>query len=458
MSQNKDSTNTGSDANKSIEEKLTEAESKINSLAMENEMLKMSIKESEFLHTSVVENSLDGTIIFDLDQEIIYANDEVFNITKYKEEDIIGMTLKDLVFEEHLPNVQSVFDEVLNSLKHDIRFEFDILDKDGFKKNCYSSCSSVDEFQGGKAIICQILDITHIKQAEEQMREINSMLEKKVSERTAQLEEAMNELRVENSVRRRAEAELQLAKEEITNALEQEKELSLLKTSFISMISHEYRTPLTVVLTASYLIEQYYEGTQKDQFNKFLEKIRTSVNSMTQLLEDVLTIGKAESSKNQLQIFKTDIVTFIEDCIDECKVVDKAKHNFNFTHDLTDKIIDTDEKNLRHIMINLLTNAAKYSPDANKVDITLIDEGDEIKLIVKDYGIGIPEAELSNLFSTFHRASNVGAIPGTGLGLAIVKKSVEALKGEIRLKTKVNEGSTFTIILPKSYQITHIDI
>jgi len=437
---------------------LEKANEKVASLSMENELLKMSMKESEFLHKSVVENSLDGTIIFDKDYEIIYANDEVFNISKYNEEKIIGMTLKDLVHDDHLANVKSIFKEVLAGLRNDVRFEFDILDKDGYKKNCYSSCSAVDEFQGEIAVICQILDITHIKQAEEQMREINNMLEEKVTERTSQLEEAMNDLRVENTVRRQAEAELQKAKEEVTKAFEQEKELNLLKTSFISMISHEYRTPLTVILTASYLIEQYYEGTQKEQFDKFLEKIRFSVNSMTQLLEDVLTIGKSESSKNTLQIGKSDLVAFITDCIEECKVVDKGIHKYNFTHNLSNKVVDTDEKNLRHIIINLITNASKYSPDSDSVDIAIEDGGDDVNIIIKDYGIGIPEKELSHLFSTFHRASNVGSIPGTGLGLAIVKKSVEALKGEIRLKSKINQGSTFTIILPKSYQITHFDI
>lgn len=436
-----------------LNSKIKELEDKVSGLAMENQMLKLSLKESESLHRSVVENSLDGTIIIDKDGDIVYANDEVFNITDYNENEILSFSLKDIVSPEHIENVNSKFKEIFDKKEDSARFEFDIINRFGDTRNIYASCSYTDDFQGDKAAVFQILDVSDIKAAERRMLEINQELEQRVKERTSQLQETMNDLKVEIAVRKKTEAELQLAKEEVDNALEKEKELNSLKTRFISMISHEYRTPLTVILTSTYLIEQFYQGTEVEQFNKFLEKIRNSVTTMTQLLEDVLTIGRSESVKNTLLIKKVKVIDFVNEIIEECRVVDKDKHKFILNYELENQEILSDEKCLKHIFQNIFSNAAKYSPNADKVVIDIKENKRNLVFKITDFGIGIPQEDISQLFETFHRAGNVGSISGTGLGLAIVKRCVDMLFGEIGITSELGVGTKFIIELPKDVSL-----
>ena len=436
-----------------MQTKIAELESKIYDLTMENQMLSLSIKESEALHRSVVENSLDGTIILDREADIIYANDEVFKITEYTESEILNFSLKDIVATDFRNIVNEKFKAVFNNEIESTRFEFDIINRYGDVRNIYASCSFTDDFQGNKAVVLQILDISDIKKAERRMQQLNNELELKVKERTSQLQETMNDLKVEIAVRKKAESELQLAKEEVDNALEKEKELNTLKSRFISMISHEYRTPLTVILTSTYLIEQYFQGTEVEQFNKFLNKIRNSVSTMTQLLEDVLAIGKIENNNSLSTNKRLNIINFIKDIIEECSVVDKNKHQFILNYELEEQEILSDEKSLRHIFQNLISNAAKYSPNADKVIIDIKENKRNFVFKITDFGIGIPNDEISKLFETFHRASNVGTISGTGLGLSIVKKCVDSLYGEIGLTSEVGVGSKFIVELPKDVSL-----
>lgn len=436
-----------------LEQRIKELEDKVSGLSMENQMLQISLRESESLHKSVVENSLDGTIIFDRDFDIIYANDEVFNITSYNETEILEYGLDDIVASESIDDVKFILNEVLSDKVENQRFEFDLINRYGEIRNIFASCSFTDDFQGTKALVLQILDITDIKAAERRMQEINKELELRVKERTSQLQETMNDLKVEIAVRKKAEAELQLAKEEVDNALEKEKELNSLKTRFISMISHEYRTPLTVILTSTYLIEQYYEGSHQEQFNKFLSKIRNSVDTMTQLLEDVLTIGKSESVKSTVIPKKIDFIEYLREIIEECKVVDKEKHNFILNYELSSTEIISDEKSLKHIFQNLISNAAKYSPMADKVVIDIKENARNLVIYITDFGIGIPQEDIGKLFETFHRASNVGSISGTGLGLAIVKRCVDMLYGELGIQSEVGKGTKFILELPKDISL-----
>jgi PAS domain S-box-containing protein len=406
-------------------------------------------KEIEKLHNSVIENSLDGTLIIHDDYIIVYANEETTSITGFEISKLLDNDIREVLS----LGSGSQFEKKITSLfatgGKDIRFEFKMQSPLGLTRNLYSSASIIDDFKGERSCVLQILDITEIKQAEEKTKRINAELEERVERRTKELNSTLNNLRSEIAERRKTELQLKNAQLELKSSLDQEKELNTLKTRFISMISHEYRTPLTVILTSTYLIEQFYKGPNIEQFKKFLAKIRSSVKNMTQLLEDVLTIGKDESGKISVNPQNLPLSSLVKDLFEEAKVIDKENHKLLLEDNGDKHYIVTDEKLLRHILSNLILNACKYSPDADKVLVKISELGSGARTIeVIDYGIGIPQENQKQIFEAFYRADNVGAISGTGLGLAIVMRSLRSIKGTIELTSESGKGSNFKITLP----------
>jgi len=235
------------------------------------------------------------------------------------------------------------------------------------------------------------------------------------------------------------------AEEEIRNALQKEKELNQLKSCFVSTTSHEFRTPLTTILSSAQLLEHYSHKWSEDKKRSHLQRIQNMVQHMTQLLNDVLFIGKAEAGKLEFNPVPLDLVQFCLSLVEEfqlgkastqdattrASVVFVSGQNLNSGASeelaLLSKQVSTcmDEKLLRHIFSNLLSNAIKYSPSGATVRWELNLTDTEAIFQIQDQGIGIPPKDQAGLFESFHRASNVGQIPGTGLGLAIVKKAVE---------------------------------
>ncbi|HEY9706318.1 MAG TPA: PAS domain-containing sensor histidine kinase, partial [Allocoleopsis sp.] len=248
--------------------------------------------------------------------------------------------------------------------------------------------------------------------------------------------------------RKRAERELLKTQAELQQALEKEKELNELKSRFVTMTSHEFRTPLSTILSSAELLEYYRHQWPLDKQNKHLKRIQSSVKHMTQLLNDVLIIGRAEA--DQLEFYPTsiDIIQFCQEFLEEIQLSNKAEQSIIFQSECTISIVQLDEKLLRQILTNLLSNAIKYSPDDGVINFNLICHPEEVKFSVQDQGIGIPEADKIHLFESFHRGTNVSNIPGTGLGLAIVKKCVDVYGGSITVETEVGFGTTFFVTLP----------
>ena len=260
----------------------------------------------------------------------------------------------------------------------------------------------------------------------------------------------------------RKQAELETYK-----ALQRERELGDLKSRFISMTSHEFRTPLTTIQSSAELLERYRDRLSQEKQLTHLHRIQTAVERMTQMLDDVLIIGKAESGKLEFQPTPIDVVQFCRHLVEDLQLTAKNQHKINFTHqgnctlaaqgtseegsgELSHTLPLVDEKLLRHILGNLLSNAIKYSPGNSSVQFNLTCFDDKAIFQIQDQGIGIPPEDLPRLFESFHRARNVGTIQGTGLGLAIVKQCVELHKGEITVASEVGKGTTFTVTLPLS--------
>lgn len=278
---------------------------------------------------------------------------------------------------------------------------------------------------------------------------LKNKLEKALNKRNKQLEDYSINLEKEIEVRKETEAKLFKAKEDITKSLKMEKDLNELKTRFISMVSHEYRTPLTVILSSTYLLDTFFENGNKNDYDKHLDRIRNSVDSMIKLLNDVLVIGRSEIDKMEYYPKMYDISELIQEAITEHQLIDKEKHIFYFQNPHIPVKFITDKKIFKQIFDNLLSNAMKYSPASTNIEINLDENNEEIVFSVTDRGIGIPEEESKHLFEPFHRFSNVGNISGTGLGLSIVKMSVEKLNGQINVVSGENKGTKIIVNLPK---------
>ncbi len=242
--------------------------------------------------------------------------------------------------------------------------------------------------------------------------------------------------------------QLKQAEADIRMALAKERELSELRSGFVSLVSHEFRTPLTTIQSSTELLEFYSNKLSDEKKQKHLTRIQTAVLRMTQLLDDVLTIGQVEAGKLKFNPSPTDLVAFCRDIIESMHFSARPHHTLNFvTHgDCTDAQID--EKLLGHIVTNLLSNAIKYSPKGCTIQFDLICNASEAVFRIQDTGIGIPTEDLEKLFDSFRRASNVGTIQGTGLGLAIVKNCVDLHRGTIAVESEIGVGTTFTVTLP----------
>ena len=242
------------------------------------------------------------------------------------------------------------------------------------------------------------------------------------------------------------------AEADIKAALAKERELSELKTRFVSMTSHEFRTPLATILSSAELIEHYGDRFEAAEKKEILTDIQTAAKRMTSMLEDVLTLGKADAGKVPCVRAPLDLEELCRRCIAEVQMSAGAGHHMLFDRVTKEKEFNRaaplDEKLLRHILTNLLTNACKYTPQGGRVDVSLSDVQTAMQITVRDTGIGIPPEDQPRLFESFHRAQNVGNIPGTGLGLAIVKRSVTAHSGEIVVKSVPGEGSEFVVTIP----------
>ncbi|MBD1877396.1 ATP-binding protein [Coleofasciculus sp. FACHB-T130] len=231
-------------------------------------------------------------------------------------------------------------------------------------------------------------------------------------------------------------------------ALEKEKQLSELKSRFWFMVAHEFRNPLTAILSSAELLESYSHELTELRKREYFYLIQTSVHSLNNLLNEVLEFGKADEGKLECKPKPLDLVCFCRDLVDHMQFSSGSKHRIIFTNqgDCTDACLD--EKLLRHIFSNLLGNAIKYSPEGSNIYFELLCENGEAVFQVKDNGIGIPPGDRELLFDSFHRATNVSSIPGHGLGLTIVKKCLDLQSGEIAVNSEVGVGTTFTVMLP----------
>jgi len=284
-----------------------------------------------------------------------------------------------------------------------------------------------------------------LRRSEEQLLVYASELEKKVQSRTEDLNSTINALEKEISVRKRAE-------EEARNALERERELNELKSKFVSIASHEFRTPLSTVLSSASLIDQYNERDEKEKVAKHVQRIKSSVYHLTSILNDFLSLGKLEEGKIDVVTESLKVADFLSEVEEEIASTLKSGQELKVHCNDAPSVIFTDPRILRNILFNLISNASKYSEAGKSISISCKRKGSKVLFLVSDEGIGIPPEDQKHMFDRFFRASNAGNVQGTGLGLNIVKRYVELLGGSISFTSEYGKGSIFTVSLPSGQE------
>ncbi len=359
------------------------------------------LRQSEERFRALAENSEDTIMRFNRKLQHLYVNPVVEKQTGIKAEEFIGKTHKDLGFPEDLvllwePALENVFE---NKGKNRIEFEL--------PNGIWIDWIIIPEFdEDGKVntVVTSGRDITELKEYEEKINE----------------------------------------------ALQKEKELHQLKSKFISAASHQFRTPLASILSSAQMIKRYANKWNEEKLNEHHERIHESIKNLTQLMDEVLLIGKSEEGKDSLKPEEADIEELFNKFIEEVKPLLNEKQEINYKNRAGKKYMKLDKKALHQIMNNLLSNAVKYTPEGGKIKIETDLEDGKLKIIVEDEGIGIPKEEIKYIFDSFYRTANAVNFPGTGLGLNIVKRIVDLYKGTIDVACGLSKGTKFTVKLPIS--------
>ncbi len=245
-------------------------------------------------------------------------------------------------------------------------------------------------------------------------------------------------------------SEKKSAETELLAALDKEKELNELKSRFVSMASHEFRTPLSAVLSSAYLLSKYVKTEEQPQREKHIQRIVASVTSLTEILNDFLSVGKIEEGNINANYSEYDIKGQMEEVMQEVHHLLKSGQHINYKHTGKVSVVRLDPSMMKHIVTNLLSNAVKFSNDGSDIELATKCTGKTTTITVKDNGLGIPEEDIKNLYKRFFRSSNVTNIQGTGLGLHIVSKYTELMNGKIDCESKIGEGTQFRITFVNS--------
>ena len=378
--------------------------------------------EALFTHASI------GILVTNSSGEIIMANPFLLSQFAYPEEGLIGKKVEILIPQRvHHKHVQhrENFTEHLQNRPMGAGMDLFGIRKDGVEIPVEVSLCHYGN-SNGNFVVAFVNNITIRKKAEEEIRRLNDELEDKVDERTHQLKETLSKL--------------EESKEELARALNKEKELNELKSRFVSLASHEFRTPLSTVLSSTYLLQKYITTEEQPKRQKHIERITSSVNTLIDILNDFLSVGKIEEGKIVIKLTPTNLKDLVARIINEIQNIQKPGQTIFYHHRGAENIV-TDPSMLKHIVLNLLSNAIKFSTDNSKINIETIVGESEMTLVVRDEGIGIPVEDQVHLFERFYRGTNASNIQGTGLGLHIVAKYVELMNGNISCDSTVGNGT-----------------
>jgi len=393
--------------------------------------------ENARLLKAIIETAIDGIITIDQRGTIESLNPAALKLFGYTMDEVLNKNISMLMPEPD----QSQHDQYLDHYNKTgerhimgIGREVKGLRKDGSTFPFRLAVSEV-QYEDRKIYTGFIHDLSKEKEAEQRLYEYASELEGLVEERTKSLKKTVTALRE--------------AKEEVSLSLEKEKELNQLKSRFVSMASHEFRTPLSSVQLSSSLIEKYAQPFQNKNIEKHVHKIKNAVGNLTTILNDFLSLERLEAGRVEPAFHEFDLVQLAEEITEEMQMIAKTDQHIIYQHTGLESVVLLDQNLLKNCMINLINNAIKYSGENTFIEFNTEITEKQCVVTIKDNGIGIPDTDQKHLFQPFFRANNTGSIPGTGLGLNIVLRYVGLMKGDVQFESKINEGTTFILSFNK---------
>lgn len=410
----------------------------------------MFSKEDKVVFDTLFEAVSEAVIVVDEFQKITVVNSSAEEIFGYSKEELLNQHLEILIPQKYKSNHGAHFTSFLGSKeKRQMGRGRDLYaaHKEGHVFPIEAGLNPL-EIQGEKYIMALIIDISLRKHQELEILELNTKLENKVKERTRNLKTTVDELEkinreLDEENKKRIEAE-QKAKV----ALKKERELNELKTKFLSLVSHEFKTPLSGILTSSMLLAKYKLTEQQEKREKHLSIINNKVHYLNNILNDFLSIEKLEKGEVNYNLSTFSLQNVISETISNLDLLLKRGQEIIVKSDIIEDEIYQDIKIIELTISNLLSNAIKYSPEDTKITIATSQENGNTLIKVIDEGFGIPEKDQKNIFQRYFRAENVLLNEGTGIGLNIVKSHLENLGGTITFVSEEHKGSTFTIQIP----------
>lgn len=386
--------------------------------------------------------SREGIIVADDRGTIIMANPAAERLFGYSADSICNEKIEILIpqkFQGHHSAHRQQFNEKPAPRTMGSGRDLFGLRKDGSEFPIEISLSPFSS-SAGNFVIAFLVDITvrkkqesDIKKQKNELEILTLELEKRVKKRTMILEEALQQL--------------EQSREDLKKSLDKEIELNEMKSRFVAMASHEFRTPLATMMSSLSLLNKYCENQDREKQLKHMNRIKDSIHHLTDLLNDVLSISKLEEGKASVEFENFDIAEFTAETVHELQAVADNGQQIIYNHEGTTQVF-LDKKSLRIIYFNLISNAIKFSPANSIIDVYTHVKEDGIAIAVKDNGIGISDEDKEHLFQRFFRGRNVTNIQGTGLGLHIVARYIDILKGTISVESTINKGTSFIIALP----------
>lgn len=385
--------------------------------------------------TALFECATEGIIITNSEGLIIKANPSAENLFGYEKNALTGNLVEELIPQRFAHNHKEHRHNFTNNPRPRAMGKNMCLvakRKDGTEFPVEISLTQYKKDEK-PYVISFIIDITERKQYEEYIQQLNQELEKKVIERTQVLEKALVEL--ENS------------KEQLIEALKKEKMLNEMKSRFITMASHEFRTPLSTISSSMSLIEKYKALNDDEKHHKHVQRVRSTVTDMTLLLGDFLAAEKLNDGLIKIDKSEFSLKELTNEVIEEMNNLLQPGQKILHHHKGKDLVL-LDKQVLRNALMNLISNAIKFSGENKEIEVDISVTESEAVIKVKDEGIGIPEEEIPFLFQRFFRAKNATNFPGIGLGLSTIAKYIELMNGKIDLTSELNKGTTFKISIP----------